>query len=273
MVSSDFITELEPLLPGYIASRRWFRAKTKTIARVVVQDVVQTTSGNFLLLVLGVEFAEGDRDAYLLPLSVSAPDGDAELIGEAGGNKFYSALSDAKFRFGLLEAIADNATLKGQYGNLVAARTSVFAAQFDPAPLEMPSFVSRAEQSNTSIIFGDRFILKLFRKIEAGINPDIEVGRFLTEHNFANTPAVLGTLNYQSDDGTLDYAAGILQQFVKNHGDAWKYTLDSLSEFFQRALRSTPLPHQAKTSRIPKNYWALITTLRAYWASGRPRCT
>ena len=258
MVSSEFVTELEPLLPNYIASRRWFRAKTKTISRVVVQDVVPVTSADFFLLVLSVEFAEGDRDAYLLPVSANASGPEAELIGEAGGGKFYSALSDEKFRFGLLDAIANNATLKGQQGYLAAARTSVFSEQFNEASVELESFVSRAEQSNTSIIFGDKFILKLFRKIEAGINPDIEVGRFLTEHNFANTPAVLGTLSYQTDDGSLDYAAGILQQFVKNRGDAWKYTLDSLAEFFERALpRPAPDPGE-NLRRFGGTPWTLL---------------
>ena len=94
--------------------------------------------------------------------------------------------------------------------------------------------MSRAEQSNTSIIYGDQFILKLFRKIEPGINPDVEVGTFLTEHGFKHTPAVLGSIEYRRKSEV--YAAGILQQFVKSEGDAWKHTLDCLSLFFERAL-------------------------------------
>ncbi len=99
--------------------------------------------------------------------------------------------------------------------------------------------MSRAEQSNTSIIYGDQLILKLFRKMEAGTNPDVEIGEFLTEHGFTHTPAVWGTLEYRSLEHksreNCVYSAGILQQFVRNQGDAWKYTLQELSGFFERA--------------------------------------
>ncbi len=109
------------------------------------------------------------------------------------------------------------------------------------------SFVSRAEQSNTSVIYGQQFILKLFRKVEPGINPDIEIGAFLTEHGFQNTPAVLGTLEYRSGDEV--YAAGILQKFVANKGDAWGYTLEALGAFFSRALKETSLPQKQRPPR------------------------
>src|SRR6185437_2372066 len=100
------------------------------------------------------------------------------------------------------------------------------------------SFVSRAEQSNTSIIYGGRYILKLFRKLEPGVNPDIEIGNFLTQRGFKYTPAVLGNIEYRADHGQA-YAAGILQEFVPNQGDAWSYTLQSLDGFFKRALAAS----------------------------------
>ncbi len=92
--------------------------------------------------------------------------------------------------------------------------------------------MSKAEQSNTSIIYGDRFILKVFRKLEPGINPDVEIGVFLTEHSFKNTPAVLGTFEYRARENGEVCAAGILQEFVRNQGDAWKYTLGSTERLF-----------------------------------------
>src|SRR5581483_10172798 len=79
---------------------------------------------------------------------------------------------------------------------------------------------------------------KLFRKIEPGVNPDGETGVFLTERGFEHTPAVLGTVEYRNGQGTV-YPAGILQQFVANRGDAWKYTLDSLNGFFDRAAAAS----------------------------------
>ncbi|MGH9639148.1 MAG: maltose alpha-D-glucosyltransferase, partial [Bryobacteraceae bacterium] len=90
----------------------------------------------------------------------------------------------------------------------------------------------KAEQSNSSIVYGDRCILKLFRKLEAGVNPDAEIGIFLTERGFRHTPEVLGTLEYRTRSET--YSAGILQRFVRNRGDAWAFALESLSGFFRR---------------------------------------
>jgi maltose alpha-D-glucosyltransferase / alpha-amylase len=91
----------------------------------------------------------------------------------------------------------------------------------------------RGEQSNTSIVFGDRLILKLFRRLDPGVNPDLEVGRFLTEHSFASLAPVAGSLEYsvgRSEPRTL----GILQGFVPNHGDAWEFALHELEFYFER---------------------------------------
>jgi maltose alpha-D-glucosyltransferase/alpha-amylase len=203
---------LEEQLPAYLSSRRWFRAKTRTVTQIRVLDVIHLDDC-FFISVLEIEYAQGDRDYYLLPLTST----DQSAFDE-------SALSNQTFRNALLTAIANSRTFKGQKGDLVAARTSAFEYPSD----RLESFVSKAEQSNTSIIFRDRFILKLFRKIEPGINPDLEIGRFLTERGFRHTPALLGSLEYRVHDGGHVYAAGILQQFVKNQGDAWQYTLHSL---------------------------------------------
>ncbi|HEY3938679.1 MAG TPA: putative maltokinase [Bryobacteraceae bacterium] len=203
---------LERLLPAYLASRRWFRAKTRRVRQIRVRDVIQL-DGCFVISVLEIEYAQGDRDYYLLPLVSSEVSGFDE-----------AALASQDFRNALLAAIADSRTFHGRNGDLVASHTSAF--EYTSAPLD--SFISRAEQSNTSIIFRDRFILKLFRKIEPGINPDLEIGHFLTQRGFRHTPALLGSLEYRPHGGGPSYAAGMLQQFVKNQGDAWQYTLHSL---------------------------------------------
>ena len=94
----------------------------------------------------------------------------------------------------------------------------------------------RAEQSNSSVVFGDQFILKLFRRTQPGINPDLEIGYFLTERAaFSHTPAVAGTIEYRPRRGD-SVAVGILQNFVPNEGDAWRHTLDALSQYFDRAV-------------------------------------
>ena len=170
-------------------------------------------------------------------VSSQSQDALARFRTEAGAEgELHEALSRPELRAALLQAAARSGVFAGRKGDLVAIQTSGFRGKYHDADLQLDSFVSRAEQSNTSIIYGDRFILKLFRKIEPGINPDVEIGAFLTERGFANTPAVLGKFEYRSKDGATVYSAGILQEFVRNQGDAWKYTLDALSGYFERAL-------------------------------------
>ena len=251
-LGDDVLRKISKLLPDFLRSRRWFRAKARAISEVLAEDVVPFSAVDYLL-VLNVSYTEGESDTYLLPLSLAAKADDAVL--DALGSEplallrppngqdrlLYSAFANPVFRSSLLSAIAENKSFAGGKGTFFAKRIespSVDSAHLNP---QLESSVSRAEQSNTSVIFGAQYILKLFRKVEPGINPDIEVGAFLTEHGFANTPAVLGTLEYRSNAENASYSAGILQKFVANRGDAWKYTLDSLSGFFERALaRNAP---------------------------------
>jgi maltose alpha-D-glucosyltransferase/alpha-amylase len=134
----------------------------------------------------------------------------------------YDALLSPFFRTVLLRLMAEG---RPSFG--LIAKGSI-----TPPPLDgiVKSFVSKAEQSNTSIIYGSQYILKLFRKLESGINPDIEMGAFLTAQGFKNTPATLATLEYKPNPDESFFAA-ILQEFVPNEGDAWKYTLGALASF------------------------------------------
>ncbi len=239
--SEVVLQQLANVLPQFIAARRWFRAKAKTIQKAAIEDVIPAT-GSAYVLPVRLDYTDGSSDEYMLPVLFGdgAADVDANVIGayrSADGRQgnIYDALSSGGFRESLLSAIACNRIFQGSQGQFSASRTLALPEDCSLSATAIDSFVSRAEQSNTSVVYRDRFILKLFRKIEPGINPDLEIGTFLTEHGFAHTPAVLGKLEYTKNDGTT-YAAGILQQFVKNQGDAWKYTLDSLSGFFQRAL-------------------------------------
>src|SRR6185369_1955857 len=101
--------------------------------------------------------------------------------------------------------------------------------------------VLKVEQSNTAIVYGQRLFLKLFRKLEPGINTDLEITRFLNEEtSFANTPRLAGALEYES------MTLGLLQGYTKNSGDAWQYTLDSISRFFDRILSDSNAAEQMK---------------------------
>jgi maltose alpha-D-glucosyltransferase/alpha-amylase len=123
---------------------------------------------------------------------------------------------------------------------LLATPTKAFKAVTGGAPLALEPQPMQAEQSNTSVIFGDRLFFKLFRRPEEGINPDLEIGRFLTERvGFPHVPQVAGALEYRRGKGE-PMTLGIAQQLVPNSGDAWHYTLDSLGRFFEEAIVRHP---------------------------------
>ena len=116
----------------------------------------------------------------------------------------------------------------------------------------------RGEQSNTSVRFGEALILKLFRRLQFGPNPDVEVGYFLTEHShFRGTPAVVGSIDYVSPAGATASLA-LLQRFERNRGDAWTTTLRRLGAVFdgarctrKRRGDDTPRPDDGRIARGP----------------------
>ncbi len=118
--------------------------------------------------------------------------------------------------------------------------------------------MSRAEQSNTSIVYGHRLILKLFRRLEMGVNPDLEIGRHLTERGgYGHTPAVAGALEYHGGaDEPVTLA--IVHSYVSNEGDAWSYTLDTLGRFYERILTEGP-----PTQEVPVPPAGLLDRARA----------
>lgn len=244
MVAEQAIHELEKALPEFVTRQRWFRAKARTIRGLQVKDTVQWRSDQSLFVVIRVEYTDSEHEMYLLPVLFQTGNAAENAIARSSGGAFYDALQNEEFRTSLLDAIGCDEVCEGRNGRLVTARTNAFERQCGQWVPELSSKVSRAEQSNSSIIYNDKYILKLFRKLESGVNPDIEIGKFLTEHNFEHTPAVLGDIRYETRDGDAMYA-GILQSFVANEGDAWKYTLDELAAYFDRALRERSLPEIA----------------------------
>lgn len=240
--SKEAISQIEDLLPEYLAAQRWFRSKARTIQQLRVADTVPFAGG--FISIIEVRYVDGEVDTYQFPVSIERDAPEAEIVArlrDAGGSErvLTNALSRTEFRDALLSSITSQQSFAGEKGTLKASRTSALHRGENDPPLE--SFVSRAEQSNSSIIYDGSYILKIFRKLESGINPDLEIGRYLTEHHFKYTPPVLGEIVYEPSQGESMHAA-ILQGFVKNQGDAWKFTLDSLTGFFERALQNGDSP-------------------------------
>ncbi|MEE8408488.1 MAG: putative maltokinase, partial [Myxococcota bacterium] len=137
------------------------------------------------------------------------------------------------FSSALLQAMTRRRRFRGDRGHIEVSSTRELKRALRGAQCPEPK-IGQADQSNTSINYGDRFILKLIRRLEPGVNPELEVGRFLTEHGgFANVAPVVGSIEYRVGKEEPQTLA-ILQNFVPNAGDAWRFTLDALGRFFER---------------------------------------
>jgi maltose alpha-D-glucosyltransferase/alpha-amylase len=232
---------LDRAVTAYLPTRRWFGGKARTITSANVRDAVELPNeARFVLL--DIEFADGEPQTYLLPLAIAnvrrEQDQGRNLPVVArlrDGAILYEPVQEEFFASALLETIARKKQLRGRHGGVVGAPAKAFKELRGTEKLE--THVLGVEQSNTAIQYGQRLFLKLFRRLESGINTDYEITRFLNEEtSFRNTPRVAGALEYRNETTGAVTTVGILQGFTPNSGDAWAYTLDSISRYFDLLL-------------------------------------
>jgi maltose alpha-D-glucosyltransferase/alpha-amylase len=248
-------------LPNFLGVRRWFAAKSGEVERVEIGETVEIEDGDksFVLALVRVHMAGEDEQAepqlYALPLSAAWESGKedplqrlaqyavAKLRRRSKVGVLYDAVADEDFSHALLAAMSEGREVKMSRGEIRFTRTDVFAALAgEDAGASLQVRRSGVEQTNTSIILGERLVLKLYRRLQRGTNPDLEVGRFLTEvARFENTPPLAGAAEYHAQDGEPTTLA-VLQGFVPNQGDGWSYVLDRLAMYLEDQLISPYIP-------------------------------
>jgi len=266
---------LENVLPRYFKGCRWFGGKARSIRSARIVDALPAPSmapPAFLLLV-EVAYVDGDPEMYLLPVACAVGDEVNRIMSESSA----SVIARVRFRDRTEEGLIYDASInkhfcevllmaisrrrhrwKGIHGELLADHTKAFRHILDRDDEPPEPGILKAEQSNTSIVFKDRFILKLFRKLEAGINPDLEMGRFLTGRGFPYSPPVAGALEYRQGRGT-PITLAVLHGFVSNQGDAWQYTQDVLARYLEYVLaqrkewQKISIPHAHLVDLIQKD--------------------
>jgi maltose alpha-D-glucosyltransferase / alpha-amylase len=224
-------------------------------------------SGLAFLTIWQVEFAGADPEWYAAPLAFATEPEAARLRSEesqrvlagvtlSDSNQtgvLYDALGMQEFDAALLEVIIRRRRLKGRQGNVVSWRGPVLRGLSPEAARGMKSAPLRSAQPPFSVQYGEQFVLKLYRRLHWGTNPGLEVGRFLTEHSFANTPPLLGALEYHRSDGERLGVAAV-NAWVPRAQSGWEYTLGALDRYYERALSLTAegrkLPH-ARQPLIP----------------------
>jgi maltose alpha-D-glucosyltransferase/alpha-amylase len=245
------------ILPNYIQTCRWFGSKARTFRhlRVIEQTAISSGVDAARLWFVEVSYLDGPTEIYSLPVKI-ASDGAARavlrnaahaIIARFAGAKetiLYDAIWDENFRSQLFGTIAQRQTMNGGTGDLIGIVSKSLGA--DSLVLSGRSQVLGGEQSNSSMLFDNKFFLKLYRKLEDGVNPDVEITRFLTERaNFPNVPAFFGAIEFRREKSEPTVVC-LLQRAAISEGDGWALTLDAVGRYYERVLgRKADLQNQA----------------------------
>jgi maltose alpha-D-glucosyltransferase/alpha-amylase len=245
---SILVTEL----PAYLEGQRWFAGKGRRLRSVTVDEAIPIRSGSTTAYAtfLSVQYSEGVSETYFLPLTYTTGEDAAQRLRQTPQAVFlrlratrtgdegilYDALYDEGFAKVAMRTIATRQRIRVDGAEIVGSRTQVFRGL--GVDEESRPFILRGEQTNTSINFDDHYLLKFFRKIEPGVNPDLEIGRYLTQREFPYAPKVAGAIECVQGSAEPTTLA-ILHEFIRIEGDAWQYTLDSLRVFLDRVLAET----------------------------------
>jgi maltose alpha-D-glucosyltransferase/alpha-amylase len=250
MVRGDGRHILPQLLLAYLPQQRWFGSKSRGIQQVEVEGSVLLPGEIAALTYLRVHYADGTHESYQLPLAISSgeqgrsvrensPSAVVATLWVAGDVVLHDATAREDVRQALLTMLRDGAAVDGDRVTLEATHSQALLQEQSGGT--SPSRSGSAEQSNTSLLYGNRLILKLFRKLQTGENPDVEISRFLAKAGFTRMAPYLGELHATYAGSEEPTTTAMLQALVENEGDGWQWTLNELDHFYESVI-ACPLP-------------------------------
>ncbi|HTS11205.1 MAG TPA: maltose alpha-D-glucosyltransferase [Candidatus Limnocylindrales bacterium] len=237
----------------YLPKQRWFAAKSRQIKATRVLDWAVLETWKSALAIVEVQYAAGPSDVYLLPLGATLDEQAAEELRHSNPNSIiapifvrgvsgllHDALFDDSTCQAVLSLIESGKEIQTRNGTIRGVPGAALRPILDASELPLQVRRTSAEQSNTSILYGDRLILKLFRRLEEGVNPDCEIGKYLTEKaGFDRIPPFAGSIEYAPTGNGSAMTLAMLQGLVVNEGDGWKWTIEELDRYYEM---SSPQP-------------------------------
>jgi len=239
---------IEARMPWILPKRRWFVSKAKTIrlTRVMARLPIAPQKAIFLI---NVEFGEGEPEIYALPLSIqsdASPAGDDAAflhVVDVAGKRWTitDGLRDVEFARLLLQMAVEGREFTGSGLRLEGRLIGANAAPL-PDVATLAGKVPETEQSNSNVVFGDQLILKLYRRLGEGINPELEVGEHLTaKSHFANSAPLVAAIELQGLRGSsIPQTLAVVLTYVPNQGDAWHNFVDHGQRYFEALGALTP---------------------------------
>lgn len=241
---------MRDVLPDYLCQCRWFGGKSRTIQSIkIVNDFPLNINKSIIhLICFDVKYTDGISNVYLLPLAFAGKDKAAQLLKDnpysiivninVNGTEgvVYDGVFNSDFHSYLFSLIAGNKRVKQDSGVIAGYTGKKHKNVLKELKLKITAEVLKAEQSNTSIIFNNKYFLKIFRKLEPGVNPDTEIIKYLTEEKeFSHVPSFAGAIEYQRPRSE-PVVFCLLQENVVNQGNAWTFTFDHLKGYYERVL-------------------------------------
>ncbi|MBS4041922.1 MAG: trehalose synthase [Flavobacteriales bacterium] len=253
--NADFIKVFSSdILENYIINKRWYGGKASTLKYIEVVDYFQIRSDKhtYYGVLLEVNFKEAFYQHYFMPLAFMDK-------ADLDTNTIIAPIKMGKQEGFLVDALHQEDFRKLLYDNIIQAKeTPGLKLVFHRGSVkELSSYKTSRfmglEQSNTSIVYNESFVLKIFRRIYVSTNPDYEISRFLTERmHFQNTPAYTGSINLLLSEGNI--TLGLMQELVPNQGDAWKFMLEQCDGVFtnlkSKRIKIDKLPDVAMFKRL-----------------------
>ncbi len=240
--------DVERYLPYLVRERQWFQGKERHIASVTIHDVIPFPPAATWLLMLRFEYSAGDAELYSISLSLVEGARAQQVLHEVPqvvlcrvrtpeGREgiLYGGSHSPPYREELLSMVSRRRRFAGQHGVLTGFHTTAFRKiwQHDPS---LESTLCKVDQNGTSIKFGERFILKMFRRVEPGKHPEIEIGQALSGlKERPHTARFAGWLEYRGSDGEA-LAFGAVHAYIPHETSAYQFTLDNFHVFLETAL-------------------------------------
>ena len=238
----------ESVLPRFVGMQRWYAAKGEPIAKAPLADYAIWDVGSLSWL---LSFILVKDSLYFLPLSLAwevdedhvralAPLTVARVRQQANVGVLGDAIADEGFCRHVVKAVCGGKSVKTAHGELRFTRTSACPELDEDEIASLQLGALHTQSTNTSVQVGERFFLKCYRRLRAGVNPELEVGRFLTEvAKFKHCVPLAGSVEYVSGKNVTSTVA-LLQGYLPNQGDAWGYTLAYLERFLSTAPVEKP---------------------------------
>ncbi|MEW5693720.1 MAG: maltose alpha-D-glucosyltransferase, partial [Candidatus Hydrogenedentota bacterium] len=271
----EFKNIIQKIIPDYLKKVQWFTNRFKTIYKIRIVDQINIVK-NTCIFIFEIGFTEGPPELYLIPVSIVSKSDGLKLQEEdqnsiiakllPGKREYFlcDAFYDEKFRKSLLSIILKEKKIKGEKGEIIPHLKKNNKNFITDNSLLLSSTILKSKQHNALITYGTELLLKSFRRLDYGLNPELEIERIL---KFSNIPQYAGSIEYNQGK-ELNITLCVLSKLIPHQGDVWSYTLDAVSRFYSHTLSKKQeikiIPKISgvfsRVDSIPQNIEELIRT-------------